>query len=399
MIKNTIKIFIRTLCPLLALLLMLPLLCCARDTGKTPSETYAPATDPITGERVRVTPKPRPTAPPDFSSEGLSFPTVGAGLGNLTGGRIFPEPAEYLVLGGSGGVNYVYSSMGELRGIFQRHLDYTGFYGEYGVCGNFSLKLMDHFPKGESVLRCADVFVGIEYDGDSRKALSITDWQSEKTVIIEGGGIDLGSSGELFHVEDKFLALYKGYSDEADRENSEPDIVKLTLIDSDGSIIGEIDNTPFNSIAGVLGGKYLVCYDENEVVFDEDDWVLYDLRDISGRLVEEKVVVRWYNDFSYTMFGDYYKKNGKWYDCEGNQYDAFPRKNNMSDIYFATERMELEGVSIRNGGWSIVSDFGFREDGSIYAGIVDRDGNWLFRIYSPTLDSDSKPNLRSFLFR
>ncbi len=398
MLKNTIKNCIRIIGILLAFLLILPLLCCARDTGKTPSETYAPATDPITGERVRVTPKPRPTAPPDFSSEGLSFPVSSARLGNLTGGRIFPEPAEYLVLGGSGGVRYVYSSMGELRGIFQSHLDYTGFYGAYGVCGNFSLKLMDHFPKGEYVLRCADVFVGgMHREDDNMIAVSITDWRCENTVMIEGGGIDLGRCGTLFHVENKYLAVFKDYSNRADIEYAEPDIVKLTLIDQDGSIIGEIDDAPFKTIEGVLGGKYLVCYDENNVVFDADDWVLYDLYDISGNLIEEKVVVRWYNDFSYTMFGDYYKKNGKWYDCEDNEYDAFPRENAMSDIYWATERIELEGVSIRNGGWRADS-WGIQTDRGIYAGVVDEEGSWLFKIYSPALDSDSKPKRKSFLF-
>ena len=398
MLKNTIKNCIRIIGILLAFLLILPLLCCARDTGKTPSETYAPATDPITGERVRVTPKPRPTAPPDFSSEGLSFPVSSARLGNLTGGRIFPEPAEYLVLGGSGGVRYVYSSMGELRGIFQSHLDYTGFYGAYGVCGNFSLKLMDHFPKGEYVLRCADVFVGgMHREDDNMIAVSITDWRCENTVMIEGGGIDLGRCGTLFHVENKYLAVFKDYSNRADIEYAEPDIVKLTLIDSDGSIIGEIDDAPFKTIEGVLGGKYLVCYDENNVVFDADDWVLYDLYDISGNLIEEKVDVRWYNDFSYAMFGDYYSKNGRWYDCEGNEYDAFPRENAMSDIYWATERIELEGVSIRNGGWRADS-WGIQTDRGIYAGVVDEEGSWLFKIYSPALDSDSKPKRKSFLF-
>ena len=126
--------------------------------------------------------------------------------------------------------------------------------------------------------------------------------------------------------------------------------------------------------------------------------MLYDLYDISGNLIEEKVVVRWYNDFSSTMFGDYYYKNGRWYDCEGNEYDAFPRENAMSDIHLATERIELEGVSIRIGGLRADSFWGIHTDRGIYAGVMDEEGSWLFKIYSPALDSDSKPKHKSFLF-
>ena len=385
--KNTIKNCIRGFCFLLASLLHGALSSCAKDTETAPRETYGPVTDPITGERVRVTPKPRPTAPPDISSQGLEFPSSGVKLGNQTGGRIFPEPAEYLVLCGSGGVHYVYSSMGELCGVFQSDGDLTGFYGEYGVCGDFSLKLMDYFPLAEYVKRCADIFVGFAGDNDEM-AVSITDWRCEKTVFIEGGGIDVGKWGVLMHVEDKYIAEYGSEDEEVERN--------LTLIDSDGSVIGGFDETPFGRIEGVLGGKYLVCYDPEKPVFDSEDWLLYDLYDISGNLIEEKVQVRWYNDFSYTMFGDYYLKDGKWHDCDGNKYDVFPQNAVMSKMYRSVERIELEGLSIRIGGWS-ASSFGFggMYNKGIYAGVVDASGNWLFKIYSPNLDSDSKPQSRS----
>lgn len=354
-----------------------------------------PITDPITGESVRGTPKPRPTAPPNFTAQGFEFPTSGVKLGNQTGGRIFPEPAEYLVLCGSGGVHYVYSSMGELCGVFQSDGDLTGFYGEYGVCGDFSLKLMDRFPLADYVMHCADIFVGMQRDGESRTAVSITDWRCEKTVFIDGG-IDFSGGGEVLHVEDKYIAIATVPDVNEYGEQSGEDKRLLTLIDSDGSVIGRFDETPFGRIEGVLGGKYLVCYDPEEPVYDNVDWLLYDLYDLSGNLFEEKVRVRWYNDFSYTMFGDYYLKDGKWHDCEGNERVAFPRDTAMSDIYWGVERLELEGVSIRLGGWSALSLGGMYNTG-IYAGVVDASGNWLFKIYSPNLDSDSKPERKSLL--
>lgn len=332
----------------------------------TPEPTTAPTETPI------PTPTPNPFLPPQ--------------LGNLIGGPILPEPYKYFVLKGEGDLFYVYDTMGELIKIIADGGYYydrspVGIYSEYGMIGQFSFKLMDSI---ENYDRVADFVLHLE-DGE---LIEIMDAYYENPIPIKQNGLGLGKHGGVLRIDGKYLLLEAEYN----AETGKMDYGRCIWLDDSGTVVGEFDPAPFGVIRGVLAEKYLICEDsirENsefscKVVTLDGEVLISDI---------EPVTDGWFwHDYEEALRGigwycisfDCVKVGEKAW-CRLDRYGRFvPCEEYPNHSYYP----DITTDPVKVSGFQLITDHGYGAPG-VYAGIK-RGGNWLFKIYDPSLVSDSQ---------
>lgn len=371
----------------LAVLLIAASLSCAKNNEsitaptEAPVRTSAPTEAPT--EASTLTPLPTPEPDPTPTPNPFQPPK----LGNLIGGPLLPEPYKYFVLKGEGDLFYVYDTMGELVkiiafGDYYEDRSPVGIYGEYGMIGGFSFKLMDSI---ENYDRFAESVLHFE-DGE---LIEIMDAYYENPIPIKQNGLGIGKHGGVLHLDGKYLLLDAEY----DEQNGKMDYGRCVWLDNEGTVIGEFDPTPFGVIRGVLAEKYLICEEsimenasfnckvialEGEVLISgiepvKDGWFCHDFYEaIEG--------IGWYcASFDCVKVGE-----KKW--LRINKYGSFvPAEEYPDHSYYP----DINTGPISLTSRVLVTDHGSGSSG-IYAGIKDRKGNWLFRIYDPSLVSDSR---------
>lgn len=368
-------------------------------------ETGAPGE--VHTEAPGETPADRPTDRP-------YYPQVPK-TGNLTGGEIFPEPAEYLVINGESDVHYVFDRFGELVDVF--HCEYSeynnwycaeGFYGKHGAPYGYSIERRAFLPNVQIV---GDIAVNSEayqfFDADGEVSVDVfitglTDAMLEREIELKDApeyliGFDaedakpvkayrIGFHGGILKLGENYLIIERDMLQDGSISPGAG-----ILIAPDGSEIGPFDTTPFGTITGTLGGKYVIASDTYDYPRAESIYTL------TGELVAESILplganARFCADeevgYPYLEVSYYCTENGDLYDKELkkigkvdiNQYpiwDQLPADAYAQEYRDLYESIGIEGVSFVHN--------------SVFTGVMNADGEWLFRIYSPHLSMDAPP--------
>ncbi|MBR3298778.1 MAG: hypothetical protein IKI64_06180 [Clostridia bacterium] len=366
--------------------ILLSLLSCAKNGGAgtetntaEPAETVAPAL-PVLPARGR--------------------------LGNLIGGEIFPDPAKYLVLKGEGDLYYIYDRMGEFVTVCKGMGYLSGFYGEDGIVGNFSLRLMQNMDDwqtfGQLMLHIVD-----------GELIEFIDCYTDKTVQVKSKGLSIGEQGGVLPFDDKYLVI-EAYHDENADKGRELRYERCTWLDQNGDIAGEFDPAPFGRIRGVYGGKHIIAIDGGDASEDEDHFktkiyslsgealleniesadaaVFYTLKEgevIDGSVFERRLTLA---EYAYTEFD-------RWYDSAPEPMRTPPADAYDVEYNRMRRSIELEDrivIGDNSVNWySLLFWESTPEPIRIYVGVKDGAGNWLFKIFNPALANDSKRRPRS----
>ncbi len=357
----------------------------------TESPTDAPSELP-TSE-----PSELPSAEPSFEvNEFPDFSDLIPKTGRLVDGPIFPEPYKYLVLSGESDMHYVYNNMGELLYSFSAFVDEEG---DPPCSGLFTADGIScwHRLKDNTVTTPFRVFHDLavtvkwfeDEDGfDSHACITlIRDMNLENPREFAKDELNLGNIGGLMKFGDKYLLVKRDdlsiYSDDGKCDDT------ITVLDSNFNKIGSLDSELFPQIAGVCGDKYIVCYKS----VGENYWTdtTYSIYSLTGELLMDDVTVLC-NDSFYlnselgSVFGFFEIKALT--DKDGNHFDEnLKRIEGHFDnrVYYVPDRFfgtyEADGFTVYDRYTYKYSD--------VYSGIKDKDGNWVFRIYSPAFASDS----------
>lgn len=392
---------------ILAIVFLLTLAACGRGGQNALRPTEAPAAAPTEAPseapteapaeaptpEPTETPEPGPTQAPDFSA-------LVPQTGRLCEGPIFPEPGKYLVLSAGGALFLVYDNMGELIKTFSAVDDeyafgYPGIYGEDGICKNVristgeSVGWFSHF--GDMVFTTN--WVELE-DGKWTCYLEkMRDTDFNELFSLEGRPEDgrVGSEGGVLHVGEDYLILdrhcvYHG--------SKPPELVydsPIRVIGPDGAKKGEIDPALFpRQIMGVFGGKYLICGSGEPEMDPYYYWESYKLSiwDLDGSMLMDKVHVVNYSDYTVNseggygvlLVGDYLE------DEDGNCYGP-----DLERVVSIPEGADRDPFYERYGSHNFEDYQVFAYEWSVFQGIKDSEGNWLFRIYNPRYASDNIP--------
>ena len=323
-------------------------------------------------------------------------------VGNLIGGELFPEPAKYLVLKGEGDLYYIYDRMGEFKTVCSGYGYYSGFYGEDGIVGNFSLRLMQNMDDWETF---GPLMLHI-VDGE---LIEFIDCFTDKTVQIKSQGLGIGEFGGVLPFEDKYLVLEACY-DESAQKGHELRYERCCWLDQNGDITGEFDPAPFGRIRGVYGGRHIIAIDPSEAP-DEEDHFITRIISLSGEVLLENIETADEAVFYMLKEGEViddsvferrltlaeyaYTENDRWYDSELNPMRTPPEDAYDAEFGRMRRSIELEdriviGDNSVNTYSSLVWFESTQEPIRIYVGIKDGAGNWLFKIFNPALASDSK---------
>lgn len=317
-------------------------------------------------------------------------------LGNLTGGEIFEEPAKYLVLKGEGDLFYAYDRYGELLTVFKGYGYYSGFYGENGIVGNFSLRLMrqldDYRIFGPLMLKLVD-----------GELIEFFDCYTGKTVRVKQQGLSIGEMGGVLPVDGKYLLVEAEYSYDVELHRYRSGYGRCVWLDENGNITGEFDPAPFGQIKGILGGKYILGIDPIYIGRDEGAFKTA-VFSPSGELLYENI-----DPAAATMF----MQDTRVYECalflsdyvydeQGNLINAsLEREADPNADAYDTEysrlynSIELEdriviGDNSTDPYLDLLGLEASAEPIRIYVGVKDGAGNWLFKVFNPALASDSR---------
>ena len=376
----------------LALVMLISLAACSGGVSDLPmpteqlaAETAEPTAEPTAAPTEA--PTPEPTAEPYYVPYEVA-------LGRLTDGPFLPEGAEYVVIKGESDIYYVYNSMGELEYSFhaiddENEYSGVGIFGPKGVtCG----RLISTGEKIGDPNFLGDIIFMDEYyevnDGEEYYRHGITkvyNSELEPMCEFEQGEATIGRIGGILHVDGKLLVLDRSI----EWENfsliygSAP-----KLFTESGEFIRELDPEPFGYIVGVLGNKYIIGYGDGSELLDIDSIrdPIFNIYTLDGQRVMENVALDGYNSgfcgdsemwvgilycFNYAVTED-----GVYYDGDLNEMEGEP---DMSEDYGALARA-YRALDLEDAVYSA---------GNVYAGVKDKDGNWLFRIYNPGNASDS----------
>lgn len=387
-VKKTAKIFSIVISALMLCA------CAGNNMPETPTPTQTSVQTSAPTAVPTKAPTPTPKADPTPSPRPFPSPVR---LGNLKGTALFDGPAKYFSLRGEGTLIYIYDRYGELVKTFSAYAnDYSGsavgFFGEYGIVGTFSLKLMEHI---DDCVFFADVIVRMA-DGD---IVEVFDRNFENRIDIKALGLSIGKHGGILPFEDRYLLLEAEYDSAAKKMK----YGRCVWLDKQGNITGEFDPSPFGRIRGVLNGRHIVCSDYDSEYKYKSRVVTLDGRELIANIEPEAY--------------DFFTADGHEPNCSlSTTYKLVKDKNfvryrlssddefKQSDHGSVTppqndKGKERHAIEIPNR--RIVSPMGVAEywNGktytaqSVYAGITDDYGNWLFRIYNPNLASDSQRDL------
>ncbi|MBQ4429549.1 MAG: hypothetical protein II871_07235 [Clostridia bacterium] len=334
-----------------------------------------------------------------------TFPASGR-LGNLIGGEIFPEPAKHLILKGEGDLYYIYDRMGEFVTVCKGMGYYSGFYGEDGIVGNFSLRLMQNMDDWQTF---GPLMLHI-VDGE---LIEFIDCYTDKTVQVKSQGLSIGSQGGVLPFENRYLVI-EAYHDENAENGRALRYERCTWLDQNGKPAGEFDPAPFGRIRGVYGGKHIIAIDLADASEDEDHFktkiyslsgevlleniepadaaVFYTLKEgevIDGSVFERRLTLA---EYACTEFD-------RWYDSELNPMrtppaDAYDVEyNRMRRSIELEDRIVIGDNSVN--AYSLLFWETTPEPIRIYVGVKDGAGKWLFKIFNPALANDSRRRPRS----
>ena len=230
----------------------------------------------------------------------------------------------------------------------------------------------------------------------------IRDTALENPIEFEEGELNLGTLGGLLRIDGGYLLIERGYDAYAHYfygDEGGDDGQTVTLLDENFNAVGALDTNKFGYVSGVLGGKYVIGL-RVEFVTDENGWqyshLIYSVYSMSGRLLMENVQLVYSGNYSVFYLDDELPEggvrahdyirdaDGKYYDGELHRVDSVPDPKPLEEIIFEPHYywgvVWLSDDSIRVCG---------RYDSGVYQGIKDKEGNWIFRVYSPYLAEDS----------
>ncbi|MBR0135202.1 MAG: hypothetical protein IJM18_03295 [Clostridia bacterium] len=351
------------------------------DHGVTPAPpTEAPTPVP--------TETPVPTATPAPVYE---FPDP-IRMGRLVDGPIFPEPAKYLVMKGESDIFYVYDGMGELvRSFHAVESEYAwgsaGFYGEDGICQNVRVSTGEAVPYF-CIFQDFILTVGSGLNENDELCWWLSGLYNadfEPIALYEPNELPLGCVGGVLRVGEYFIVLDRGFNaeglsdDKSIYYNSEP-----ILLDSAGNAIGTLDPSPFGVIAGVYGDKYVIGKSTTGEVDEHGNFeYVYSIYTLEGEMLMTNITpefVDWFCCDEELWRGELrsscYLKDGA-----GNCYDK--ELKNVSHMETGARNPLAQRY-----GMLFFEDHVYVPD-LVYSGVQDGKGNWLFRVYNPSLASDS----------
>lgn len=367
----------RTACSFImvfALIILLSLLSCAKNGEKGNEANTAEPSQPV-------------------------FPASGR-IGNLIGSEIFPEPAKYLVLKGEGDLYYIYDNMGELVTVCAGYGYLSGFYGEDGIVGNFSLRLMQNMDDwqtfGQLMLHIVD-----------DELIEFLDCYTDKTVQVKSQGLSIGEYGGVLPFENGYLVL-EAYDDYSDEYGQYLRYARCVWMDENGNITGEFDPSPFGQIRGVYGAKHIMAVNKGEA-YEAEGHFKTKIYSLSGELLLEDIepasAAVYYiggralqgREYECRLMLDNYAftENERWYDSDLNPMQIPPEDPYDVEYVRMRRSIELEGRIVIgdnsvNAYSSLVWQESTPEPVRIYVGVKDGEGNWLFKIFNPALASDSR---------
>jgi hypothetical protein len=305
-------------------------------------------------------------------------------------------------LKGEGDLYYIYDRMGEFRSVCKGMGYLSGFYGEDGIVGNFSLRLMQNMDDWETFGQLMLHIV----DGE---LIEFLDCYTDKTVQVKSKGLSIGSQGGVLPFDDRYLVL-EAYYDENAEKGREFRYARCTWLDQNGELAGEFDPAPFGRIRGVYGGKHIIAIDRGDASVDEEPFktkiyslsgeillenietadaaVFYMLKEgevVDGSVFERRLTLA---DYAYTEFD-------RWYDSAPEPMrtppaDAYEEEYNMMHRSIELEDRIVIGDNSVNAYSLLFWAESTPEPIRIYVGVKDGAGNWLFKIFNPALANDSK---------
>lgn len=365
----------------------------------TESPTDAPSELPTSepSELSSELPSELPSAEP--SSEANEFPDFSDLIpktGRLVDGPIFPEPYKYLVLSGESDMHYVYNNMGELLYSFSAFVDEEG---DPPCSGLFTADGIScwHRLKDNTVTTPFRVFHDLavtverfeDEDGFGSHACItlIRDMNLENPREFAKDELNLGNEGGFMRFGDKYLLVKRDYLSMYSDDDKCDDII--TVLDSNFNKIGSLDSELFPKIAGVYGDKYIVCCK----TVGEDFWTdtTYSIYSLAGELLMDDVIVyrgsSFYLDSELGPVFGFFESRGLT-DKDGNRFDENLKpveEDSNERTYYVPDRFF---GAYEADGYVVCDRFTYRIS-DVYSGIKDKDGNWVFRIYSPAFASDS----------
>ena len=371
----------------------------------TAEATEAPTETPT--EAPTEAPTPAPTSAP---AEVPDFSALIPRTGNLTGGPIFPEPFKYLVLQGDGSLHYVYDNMGELlysfaAPVYEDGGSSWGLFTEDGVCcwrrlsdgsevtpftlfGN--LAITTGYADGPDP--------SDPWEGSYGYISLLRDANLENPVEFEKGELRMGKLGGILELKDGYLLIERDYYSVRKflwGEDCEDD-QKLTLLDKNFKKVRTVDDSALGYVSGTLGGKYLLVWRDRDP--DEYYHVSYCVYDLDGNPLLEDVEICYTAGYSHFTMDDEMWEAGLILaeyvkGADGNYYDKELHRVSEDELPYPSVMEKIGG-----GRKYFNSFFDTGEDGisvysnGVFSGIVDKDGNWVFRIWSPKFAEDTIPD-------
>ncbi|MBR3459268.1 MAG: PT domain-containing protein [Clostridia bacterium] len=339
-----------------------------------------------------------PSAEPSFEvNEFPDFSDLIPKTGRLVDGPIFPEPYKYLVLSGESDMHYVYNNMGELLYSFSAFVDEEG---DPPCSGLFTADGIScwHRLKDNTVTTPFRVFHDLavtvkwfeDEDGfDSHACITlIRDLNLENPREFAKDELNLGDVGGIMKLKDKYIVVNRDYDSIFGDDDECCDTI--TVYDSSLNKIGTLDPELFRGIAGIYADKYIICLKD----LGEDYWTTttYSLYTPEGELVMDDVIVYRGNSFCLdSEMGSVYGffESDFLTDKDGNNFDRELKPiDEIPDIYEYYKLPSRFFGAYEADGYVVYDRFTYRSS-DVYSGIKDKDGNWVFRIYSPAFASDS----------
>ena len=368
---------------------------------ETPLPTEQPTETPT--EQPTEVPTPAPTVIPIDAPDFPELPK----LGNLTGGALLTGDAAYLVINGESDLHYVYDRFGEFVAVFHagwykgvRWSQLPGIYGEHGAPYGYSIErreflpyycftggcainmgMFDYYYTGEesgNIVGSFGFFVREILDASLENKIEFKD--APEYVLDDPNAkpvkaYELGRDGGVLKIGEDFLLLNRGVLVNNEFKNGE-----IIVVGPDGHEKERIDPAKFGYIEGGFADKYIIAGKR-----DSNRKNLYTL---SGEIVKENIsgvgtvgytamtgrsIPLYACDYLYDSDGSILNKDLQKIGNKTLPEDAWQEEGMAQYL-----RLPMENYGIK---------FGYS---SVYAGITDMEGNWLFRVYHPQFSMDGK---------
>ena len=269
-----------------------------------------------------------------------------------------------------------------------------GIYGEEGICESVRIstgEYLGYFSHFDDMVFTTswieedgrwNCYIDKVFDADFNELFSLEERRGEGIMGHDGGILHVGGDYLIFNRE----TVFHGSNPPEVRDNT-----PIQVIGPDGGRKGEIDPKRFpRQVMGVFGGEYLICgsaepQDDPYYFWDEPKLSIWD---VSGKMLMDNVRVISFDQYTadeeggygIMLSGDYLEdENGVCYDSKLKRIDKIPEGADENSFYTRYGRVYFDGLSF------------YDYERSVFSGIKDGEGNWLFRIYNPRFSSDNDP--------